>query len=115
MYNLLRDREFSQIMSNHLGLNFNLVEFLSRVDTNNATDHFRHNNHISEMGLDQIRLLVGLGFLLRFAKLLDQTHRLTLESSVEPTTGTSVDDIAELIGGEIEKSDEYRVSLKDPL
>lgn len=91
-------------MSNHLRLNFDLVEFLARVDTNDATNHLRNNNHISKMRLDEIRLLIGLCFLLGLAQLLDQTHRLALEAAVEPTTGTSVDDIAELIGGQVEES-----------
>jgi hypothetical protein len=56
------------------------------------------------MCLDEVWLLVGLGLLLRLSKLLDQTHGLALETTVEPTTSTSVDDITELIGGEVEES-----------
>jgi hypothetical protein len=56
------------------------------------------------MRLDEIRLLIGLCLLLSLAQLLDQTHRLALETAVEPTTGTGVDDIAELIGGQVEES-----------
>jgi hypothetical protein len=69
------------------------------------------------VGLDEIWLLVWLGLLLRFTELLDQTHRLALETTVEPTAGTGVDDIAELVGGEVEESvvREYRVSLFAPL
>ena len=58
------------------------------------------------MGLDKVGLLVWLGFLLRLAELLDQTHWLALETTVESTAGTGVDDIAELVGGEVEKSGE---------
>lgn len=57
------------------------------------------------MCLDQIGLLVWLGLLLRFAEFLDQPHGLTLEATVEPTSGTGVDYIAELFRGEIEESD----------
>jgi hypothetical protein len=56
------------------------------------------------MRLDEIWLLIGLRLLLGLAQLLDQTHGLALETAVEPTTGTSVDDIAELVGGQVEKS-----------
>jgi hypothetical protein len=94
---ILRDREFSQVVSNHLRLDLDLVEFLSRIDTNDATNHLGDNDHVSQVSLDQIGLLVGLSLLLGLAQLLDQTHRLALETTVEPTAGTSVDNITELI------------------
>ena len=104
--NILRDREFAQVVSNHFWLNFNLVENLSRVDTNNTANHLWDDDHVSEMGLDEVWLLIWLGLLLCLTELLDQTHWLALETTVEPTTGTGVDNIAELIGGEIEESAE---------
>lgn len=104
-------------MTNHLGLDFDLVELLSRVDTNDAANHLRDHDHVSEVRLDEIRLLIGPSLLLRLTELLDQTHRLALETTVEPTAGTGVDDIAELVGGEIQQSveREYRVSFCSPL
>ena len=90
-------------MSNHLRLNFDLVELLSGVDTNNAANHLWDNNHVSEVGLDEVWLLVGLGLLLRLTELLDQTHGLALKATVEATTGTGVNDIAELVGGEVQE------------
>jgi hypothetical protein len=84
-------------VSNHLRLDLDLVEFLSRIDTNDATNHLGDNDHVSQVSLDQIGLLVGLSLLLGLAQLLDQTHRLALETTVEPTAGTSVDNITELI------------------
>jgi hypothetical protein len=84
-------------VSNHLRLNFDLVEFLSRVDANDATNHLRNHNHVSQMRLDEVGLLIGLGLLLRLTELLDQTHGLALEASVEPTASACVDDITELV------------------
>jgi hypothetical protein len=49
------------------------------------------------MCLDEVGLLIGLGLLLRLTELLDQTHGLALETSVEPTAGACVDDITELV------------------
>jgi hypothetical protein len=91
-------------MANHLRLNFNLVELLSRVDTNDAANHLRDHDHVTQVRLDEVGLLVGLGLLLGLAQLLDQTHRLALETAVEPTASTGVDYIAELVGGQIQKS-----------
>jgi hypothetical protein len=50
---------------------------------------------------DGVWLLVWLGLLLGLSELLDQTHGLALETTVEPTAGTGVDDIAELFRGEV--------------
>jgi hypothetical protein len=98
----VRDGEFSEVVSNHLRLKIYLVEFLSRVDTDDGADHFWDDNHVAEVSLDNVWLLIWLGLLLCLSQLLDQTHRLALKTTVEPTTGTSVNDIAELIGGKIE-------------
>lgn len=56
------------------------------------------------MCLDGIWLLVGLCFLLGLSELLDETHWSALETSVEPTAGSGVEDVDQFIGGDIEKS-----------
>jgi hypothetical protein len=98
-------------VSNHLRLNLNLVELLSRVDTNDATNHLGDNDHVSQVSLDEVRLLVGLSLLLGLAQLLDQTHGLALETTVKPTAGAGVDNITELVGGEIEESERENIGL----
>ena len=65
-------------MSHHFRLNLHLVEFLARIDTNNATNHLGHDNHIPQVRLDEIRLLIRLSLLLRLAELLNQAHGLAL-------------------------------------
>ena len=99
---LVANREFTQVEAHHFRLDFYLIELLPRVDANHAADHFRDYDHVSQMSFDQVGFLVGLGFLLGFAKLFNQTHRLTLEAAVESTTSASVDDIAKLFGREVE-------------
>ena len=91
-------------MAHHLRLDFDLVEFLAAVDTNDAADHLGHNNHVSEMCLDQIGLLVRPGVLLGLAQFLDQTHWAALEASVESTAGAGMEDGEEFVGGDIEES-----------
>lgn len=90
-------------MSNHLRLNFNLVELLAGVDTDNASNHLGNNDHVTEVGLDEVGLLVGLGLLLGLAELLDQAHGLALQATVEPAASTGVHDIAELLRREVEE------------
>jgi hypothetical protein len=56
------------------------------------------------MSLDEVGLLIRLSLLLRFAELLDEAHGLALQTAVEPATGTGVDDIAQLVGGQVQES-----------
>jgi hypothetical protein len=50
-------------VADHLGLDFDLVELLSGVDTDDAANHLGDDNHVTEVGLDEVGLLVGLGLL----------------------------------------------------
>ena len=68
MFNrFITDRKLAQIKADHLRLDLDLVEFLARIDP-------RHHNHIPQMGFYQIRFLVRLRFLFRFAQFFDQAH-----------------------------------------
>jgi len=100
---LVGDRELSQVVANHLRLDLNLVELLSGVDTDDGADHLGNDNHVTEVGLDEVGLLIGLGLLLSLTELLDETHGLALQTAVEATAGTSVNDITELLGGKVEE------------
>jgi hypothetical protein len=101
--NVLGDGELGEVVANHLGLDLDRVELLAGVDADDGADHLGDDDHVAEVGLDGVGLLVGLGLLLGLAQLLDEAHGLALQAAVEPTTGAGVDDIAELLGGEIEK------------
>jgi hypothetical protein len=90
-------------VADHLGLDLDLVELLSRVDADDAANHLGDNDHVAEVGLDLVGLLVGLGLLLRLAELLDETHGLALETAVEPSAGTGVDEVTELLRAEVEQ------------
>ena len=91
-------------MADHLGLDLDLVELFARVDANDAANHLRHDDHVPQVRLDEVGLLVGLGLLLCLAQLLDQAHGLALQAAVEPAARAGVHNIAQLVGGEIEES-----------
>lgn len=101
---LVRDGEFTEVVADHLGLDFDLVEFLARVDTDDGADHLRHDDHVSQVCLDQVGLLVGLRVLLGLAQLLDQTHRAALQAAVESTAGAGVQDREQFVGRDVEES-----------
>jgi hypothetical protein len=91
-------------VANHLRLDFDLVEFLATVYTDDTANHLWYNDHVAQMRLDLVGLLVRLGVLLGLAELLDEAHRLALQATVEPTAGAGVEEITEGCGGEVEKS-----------
>ena len=70
-------------MTNHIGLNLNWVPVLATININDGIAHLWYNDAVSQMGLDNIGLLVDGAFLLLLAELLDQSHGLTLESPGE--------------------------------
>lgn len=91
-------------MPNHLGLDLDLVELLAGVDADDGADHLGDDNHVAEVRLDEVGLLVGLGLLLGLAELLDEAHGLALEAAVDPAAGARVDEGAEVFGGEVEEA-----------
>lgn len=65
----------------------------THVDTDDRTDHLRDDDHVSQVGLDHGGLLVGSSLLLGLSELLDQSHWSSLKTSLEPPSGTSVDEL----------------------
>lgn len=65
----------------------------THVDTTNASNHLGDDDHVSKVGLDSGGLLVGESLLLGLPELLDQTKRLPLESSLEPSPGSGVNEL----------------------
>lgn len=90
-------------MADHLRLDLDLVELLAGVDTDDAADHLGDDDHVTQVRLDELGLLVGLGLLLGLAELLDQAHGLALQTAVEAAAGAGVHDITQLLRGEVEE------------
>ena len=66
---------------------------LAVVDTNDRANHLGDDDHVAEVGLHDRGLLVGGRLLLGLTELLDEAHRLALETALEPSAGASVDDL----------------------
>lgn len=93
---LVRARELSEVVPRHFGLDFDGIEGLSVVYPDDATDHLRDDDHVSQVSLDDGRLLVRRGFFFGFAEFLDETHWTAFETAVELATGACVDEFDEL-------------------
>ena len=100
----VRDTELAEIKPDHLRLDLDLIELLATVDTNHRPNHLGHDDHVAQVRLNQVGLLVRFRGLFRFAELLDQAHRFALQAPVEAAPGSRVHDVAELFGGEVEES-----------
>jgi hypothetical protein len=110
---LVGDGELSKVVSNHLGLDFDLVEGLAVVDTNDGTDHLRDDNHVTEVSLDDSGLLESRSILLGLTELLDQTHGLALKTALEASARTSVDEVHQLLRGEIQELVEVNSAVRE--
>jgi hypothetical protein len=102
-HRLVGDGEFSKVHADHFRLHFHTTEHLSVVDTNNTADHFRNNNHVTQVGLDTTRLFALRSFLLGLTQTLDQCHGLTLQTSGHATTCACTDQVHELIVGQVQE------------
>lgn len=95
--------ELGEVVTDHLRSDFDLVENFSVVDSDDGADHLWNDDHVSQMGLDWSWLLVCRSVLLGLSELLDETHWLALESSLELSSRSSVDNVHQLFGREVEK------------
>jgi len=93
LHRLVRDGELSQIMADHLWLDFNLSEHLAIIYSNNGASHLWDHHHVPKMSLDNIWLLVNWGFLLLLAEFLDEGHGLALQSSGELTPDSAGEEL----------------------
>lgn len=84
------------LMNSYPSQNTSEDTHLSIVDTYNTSNHLWDDNHVTQMGLDNSRLLIWGSFLLGLAQLLNETHRTALETTLEATTGTGVNEFDEL-------------------
>jgi hypothetical protein len=71
-------------VTDHVRLDFNLVEGLAIVDTENGSNHLGDDDHVTEMGAHGLRLLTSsLSGLLGLAELLDEAEALAVKSTLE--------------------------------
>jgi len=97
LHRLVCDGELSKVVADHLGLDLDLVEDLSVVDSDDGSGHLWHDDHVPQMGLDHVGLLVCGRLLLLLAKLLDQGHGLALQATGELAADPAREQLHELL------------------
>jgi len=65
----------------------------THVNTTNGSNHLGDDDHVSQVSLDGSGLFVGSGLLLGLSELLDQSEGLPLETSLEPSPRSGVDEL----------------------
>ena len=61
LHGVVSQSELTQVVTNHLSLDFNVAEVVTVVHANDAANHLRNNDHVTEVGLHGLRALVLTG------------------------------------------------------
>ena len=102
-HGLVRDREFAEVMADHLGLDLDAVEYLAVVDAHDAADHLGHDDHVSQVRLHGLGLVHGPAGLFRPAQSGYEALGLCLEPAVDAAARARVDELGELLVVQVEK------------
>lgn len=81
-------------LASHLDLN--LVEGLSIVNSDHGANHLWKDDHISQMGLDHLRLLHGRCLLLGLTQALEEGLLFAAQTPVQPAALTGTIQLHEL-------------------
>ena len=100
-HRLVCDREFPEIVADHLGLNLDAIEDLAVVNTDDGADHFGHNDHVAQVRLHGLGLVHGPAVLLGLAKACDEALGLGFQTAVDASPGASVDELSEFLVVEV--------------
>ena len=87
-HGLVRDRELAEVVADHVGLDLDGGEDLAVVHADDRPDHLRHDEHVAQVRLDDVGLIVRTAFLLFLAQLFEQRCALTFDATLEPPART---------------------------
>eukprot|EP00967_Tisochrysis_lutea_P027869 scaffold32377_cov34-Tisochrysis_lutea.AAC.6 len=94
-HRLIRHGELAKVHADHVSLDLNRGEHLALVDTNDGPNHLGDDDHVAQMRLHNVRLVVRAAVLLRLDKLLLQLLDGALEEQAarEPPTRARMEDV----------------------
>lgn len=87
--------EFTQVVTDHFSADLDLVVGTARMDSDDASDHFGEDDHVSQVGLNASWLFQFLGVLLGGDKTLEKSTVFSLETTVQSSAWTSVQHLDE--------------------
>lgn len=110
-HRLVGHNKLTQVHADHVGEDFNTAKHLAVVDTDNAADHFGHDDHVTEVGLDTLGALSGGSVLLRLAQPGNQGLGLALKATGQATASTGRVHLDQLVHGEVEQGLELHTTV----
>ena len=100
---LVRDREFGQVVPDHLRLDFHGDVLLAIVDSDDAANHLWDDHHVPQMSSDCFWLLAVCRFTLGCAQLLEKGDRLSLDSTAELAALTRTEQLHQILVAHVQK------------
>ena len=107
---LVSDGEFTQVVTDEVGLDFDIDELLTIVDSNDGTDHFWENDSVTEVGLDGDWLLTIWALLLGLGQLFNQSHWTSLDASGKLSSMSCVKHLDDISGRHVQELLELNTS-----
>jgi hypothetical protein len=95
--------ELSEVLTDHLSLDFTSGPVFSRVNFTNGADHLGHDDGVTEVGLDGLGLFTVGGVLDGGLKLLDESVVLGVHSVLEPPSLSRLEKSDDLCGIKFEE------------
>ena len=102
---------FSEVITNHVSLDFDCVPVLSRVDFADGADHLGHDDAVSQVSLDRLWLLTMGSLLDGLSQLLDQTVVTRVDSASESAALARSEHGNNLLCGKFEELVELNASV----
>ena len=74
-----------------------MVEGFAVVNSDHGSGHFWNDNHVAQVGLHNIGLLIGGALFLLLTQLLDKSHGLALQASAELSANSAWQQLHQLL------------------
>ena len=100
---LVGEGELTEVVTDHLGLDFNRVESLAVVDADDSTDHVGGDDLVAAVGADSLGLLAVRDVLLALLYTLGKNLVLEVDVAGIGTTGTGREEGIDLLLAEGEE------------
>ncbi len=101
----------AEVVTDHVGPDFNSVPVFARVDFADGADHLGHNDSVSKMGLDGGGLLTVCAVANGLSELLDEAVVTGLNTASESSALGGAEHVDHLGGAEFEKLLELNASV----
>lgn len=106
--------EFTKIVTDHFGFNFNIAKNFSVINTNNSSYHLWKNDEVSQVGLDWLWLFSKVSVSGSFSskEFFDKVLLLWLESSLHLSSNSSWKQLVKFLFGLVEQLVEFDSSVR---